>query len=143
MNSFCLSLKLFCQRKHSWDHLKTVVINLTLSGLSTWGIDSFLLFRIVLYCCISKLFDKIYFDNLRTNSSSTAEFSCAQQWKAVPYLTKWISKTEILTAKTRLYSFLPVSIRQLSFWHIPFPTKLHLKNGYYPYSACSNPTDVV
>ena len=28
-------------------------------------------------------------------------------------------------------------------YHILFPTELHLKNVYYLYSACSNPTDVV
>ena len=29
------------------------------------------------------------------------------------------------------------------YFHILFPTELHLKNVYYLYSACSNPTDVV
>ena len=31
----------------------------------------------------------------------------------------------------------------LYFSNILFPTKLHLKNVYYLYSACSNPTNVV
>jgi hypothetical protein len=76
------------------------------------------------------------------------------------WAVKWISKTVILTGKSRFlpfvvgfnnlttfyeYLWLPIN-NQVVFGqkaYILFPTELHLKNVYYLYSVCSNPTDGV
>ena len=36
-----------------------------------------------------------------------------------------------------------ITYRLYDIVYILYPTELHLKNVYYLYSACSNPTDVV
>ena len=63
----------------------------------------------------------------------------------VKFVKKFLTKKDLWNLFPRLIGSktLDVSLSILTLVHILFPTELHLKNVYYLFSACSNPTDVV
>ena len=106
-----------------------------------------------------------------SHSSISSVFSSNEAFLFVPLIfkidTKSFSWTDIirLISKNKIFHNIligPIKFpkiilfnlksKKFYFWresilkfigYILFPTELHLKNAYYLYSACSNPTDVV
>ena len=86
------------------------------------------------------------FDSTMVNYS---EINWISSWDNLYYR---LSQLEILLSSYSLnfkgYTQRPGNLMSAHLYHSPahsilFPTELHLKNAYYLYSACSNPTGVV